>query len=390
MRGDTKVSTEYGLIEIEKLPEFLGLYYDSDIIDINVQVPSLNGEMARASKWMYNGNRKCYKVTTKSGVSLSSTKDHKYYVYNSKKCTHRFVRLEDLKIGDLLCVNRKNPVEGEIQKFRLEYNNHKNNSFIMPKSSVALAKFLGHLVAEGFVRFENGYIQFATTCKKSMNDFESCWQILFTEFKYTVKIEEPHGYGKKKVARFKSYSPKITEFLESVGYTAKNSYEQRVPNYLFTATKEEVSAFLTRYFEGDGSVTGLLVNGCSVSTNLLYDIQLLLSSFYGIISRVRYIQRNEYRIMISSVANLQIFEREIGFFSKRKKLKLREAVCRLEEAKFSSTSKDDKVFGVNDYIKYYIEKRRQTVRSVLDDDGNVVTSHYIPKFFNLLGIKRGF
>jgi intein/homing endonuclease len=161
MRGDTKVSTEFGLIAIDEIPKFLNIVVDSDVIDIDIKVPSLNGEFARASKWMYNGERKCYKIITKSGIEISSTMDHKYYVYDGTTCTHCFARLEDLEIGDFLCASRDTLVEGAVQKFDHTYSGelyevYNSNYFYDPIVSI---EFDGiHSVYDLTVDYTNAFV----------------------------------------------------------------------------------------------------------------------------------------------------------------------------------------------------------------------------------------
>lgn len=104
MRGDTKIATEYGLIMIQDIPRFLNLTVNSDIIDINIKVPSINGHISQATKWMYNGERDCYTVTTKSGRQISSTQDHKFYVFNKLTRKAEFLRLGSIVVGDILYV----------------------------------------------------------------------------------------------------------------------------------------------------------------------------------------------------------------------------------------------------------------------------------------------
>ncbi len=82
----------------------------------------------------------------------------------------------------------------------------------------------------------------------------------------------------------------VTLWLEQLSLMGKSALEKRVPQAIFTLTKEKLALFLNRIFACDGSVyfadRGWLICYASSSKEMIYDIAHLLLRF-GILSSVR-------------------------------------------------------------------------------------------------------
>jgi len=123
------------------------------------------------------------------------------------------------------------------------------------------------------------------------------------------------------------------EILKSLGIRGK-SEKRRVPKFIFSLGKKEISYFLSAYFEGDGGVEErrFSVVASSKSKGLISEIAYLLY-YFGIIGKIGKTRKKPknfkwerkktyYRLVISGQDNLRKFAENINFISKRKREKL--------------------------------------------------------------------
>ena len=138
---------------------------------------------------------------------------------------------------------------------------------------------------------------------------------------------------KTKYASFLLNSKKAKEFMEWCGVRTVTSDFKEVPFSVLQSSKEIQASFLRGYFESDGSVPEgrKVVECCSASYRLIYEIQMMLLNF-GIFCSVRprynlEFEKDYWYLTISSV-NVDKFSEEIGFLSIRKQTALAKSVDR--------------------------------------------------------------
>ena len=126
-------------------------------------------------------------------------------------------------------------------------------------------------------------------------------------------------------------SRKLADWLRNEGF-AGYSYTKRVPQWCFTASDDEVAAYLRGYFSGDGSafkINGVrpVVNCASVNKNLMMDIRTLLTrlGIYGVISGPQKPGTTSYEsssmsfsLTINRIESLRRFRDKVGFLQDRK------------------------------------------------------------------------
>lgn len=201
-------------------------------------------------------------------------------------------------------------------------------------------EYLGLYVAEGHSR----YISSGKGCAQVyVAGFDNEVRNSVTNFGKKVNLHP--GENKKDRVTFCSrvWYEIITKYL-CCGSTA---YKKRAPHFLLDADKKKIAAFLRGYFEGDGSVSisDKRVSCDSVSKELLQDIHLLLlrlgvfSRFYeytkepGLAVRTFYEKKGTIPKFTATKLTIpsnyvSLFEKEVGFISKRKKQILSEIAKR--------------------------------------------------------------
>lgn len=248
------------------------------------------------------------KITTRFGYELKGSPEHPVRILDEKM---RLVwrNFEDLKEGDLLCIDTKSQyfpttsVSFSVPECSLDI---RSKVLTMPtKGSVSLSRFLGYYVSEGN----------RETCGIRFTNFDSDLIDEYAQLIRNLFEVEPTFYNNTCIVNSKH----IVHFMEYLE-VGKNSYEQVIPWVVLQGTKEEQAGFLQTYFEGDGDVNGFQITARSVSKKLIHQLQTILLNF-GIVSQIcRGMDWNDkwtYTINIRQEFR-DIFRDEIGFISKRK------------------------------------------------------------------------
>jgi len=93
-----------------------------------------------------------------------------------------------------------------------------------------------------------------------------------------------------------------------------NAYTKRIPEWIFSLSKEQIASVLRGLYSGDGYIAKAEVGISLASENLIKDIQTLLLPF-GIIGRINRISPRDktQSLRISSIKTLKPFLENIGF-----------------------------------------------------------------------------
>lgn len=273
---NTRIHTQYGLLTIKELFNIGGdLKVTVDARIRNRKSPANQfGKEIPGQTWLYRhgsgsvikpasavyetGILPCVRVETERGLVLEVSEDHEIWIddnANGKK-----IKAVDLKIGDKLPT-----LSGEGQ-FGEDH---------FPE----LAELMGNLLGDG-----------------TLNIDLASWQFFGDDISYGNKLIElarpfaGHQLSDKMAIRL----PDNLYNIESCGFNSTvigrmlvkdfglSKLPRRVPNRIWGATKETVSAFLRGLYAADGS--SLDAPGVSISQTdreFLMEIQLLLSN-YGI------------------------------------------------------------------------------------------------------------
>ena len=262
-----------------------------------------------------NGIVDCYKITTSRGIEETSSWNHPYLIWREEFDEPRFLELQDVKPGDHIAVADKTELFGKGR---------------IGKKKAAL---LGHFQGDCGITHHVGY---STASESMLKDFK---ELIQDEFEgYVVKHKKNYDYSVVKASgRFKqekSQRNAVKEWLKQEGVYGIKSIDKRIPSSILQGSKEEVSAFLSRFFGCDGfaSVDQHLDGqhkvpktfvGCTLSSKqFISDIRHLLLKF-GIHATIRCAPvkykdgyKDSWQLRIVRKKCLKIFQKEIGIFSK--------------------------------------------------------------------------
>ena len=273
------------------------------------------------------GIREVLLVETSIGLSVIATKDHRIRIVDSYG-SYIWKEIGDLSVGDHVAIQPFRFLSSEYAEMRESFYNIQGpyKSYSLPTFLTEdLALFFGYLTGDGSIK-------------------EDC-------LSWVVNQKDPEVYHKinnlcsklfkAEYKKSKPYKGVFESFLHRKGvaqWVIDNGVsKERVLSSLWTSPVSVISAFLRGLFESDGCVTVHLLNKkvevsfSSSRKQIVQDVQLLLLGL-GIYSRVskstfKIHDKNHigYKCSIYE-ASVEKFSKLIGFISKRKIAKLKQAV----------------------------------------------------------------
>ncbi len=341
--GNTKVKTNRGLVAIEDLVKDSKLNSDNDL---DIKVLSMAKVTNSASKFFNSGIHDIYKLQTKEGYTISGSANHLVLTLTTDKNgkpIYDWKRLDSVLDSDKIVIDRS---EKDL------------NTKEATQSEKNLAIIAGCLVSEGFLSQDR--IGFNNTDKAYFDDFIEAWN---SEIGDSFYLKERALKSGKTIYEFDvqlQHSKDRDKILSSVIYNQMQglkSNEKRVPNFIFTSSKEAQKIFLQYMFEGDGSFSKLekntlIVQYSTISQELAEDIQILLLEF-GIVGKIGKVKaREERKVYLSGFRNIYKFYQNINFVaSKRAEFEeiVESELIRREEHNGSLTK--DYIPFISDYIR---------------------------------------
>ena len=196
-----------------------------------------------------------------------------------------------------------------------------------------MARFLGYVISEGRNTNSN-QIWFVNEDEALINDFVSCAKNVFG---VEAKVFSYKACAKDALI----FSHALCKFLDRVFgiEIGENSHWKKVPEQLFTASNDVVSAFLSALFEGDGYIcvdkqgqgkykkNHVYIEYCTASQKLAQDLASLLLRF-GVRSIIREklkaatntkkkIKRKYYSVYIYGINNVKRMAQRLNFVGKK-------------------------------------------------------------------------
>jgi DNA polymerase III subunit alpha len=249
-----------------------------------------------ATKTYYNGKKKVWKITTKSGREITATPNHPFYTESG------WQNLENIKEGDRLAVPRTLPEPKKTKPVK--------------KHKLAL---LGYLIAEGNLCHPHGFYFYS----KEENEIKDYIKNL-EKFKNTVgRIDRSKSaasvYSKRKNVKEKS---EAVEWINSLSIKNKIAIEKKFPDFVFNLSNKDLSILISKMFQGDGCINNKRdpqIFYATSSKKLAKELQHLLLRFniLSTIHQKNFKYREEikkgYTVTISRYNNIEKF---INAFSK--------------------------------------------------------------------------
>jgi len=308
--GDTRIHTSKGLIQARDLFE--------DETQFEVVIDGRFGierSTMPSTRVFMTGVKPVFRLTTTEGYSVRATADHRFMTPRG------WVELQHLRPGDKLHILKRKGGFG-------------------PYGSLEEGRVLGWMVGDGTIKEDRAVLMFFGEEKRELAP-------LFVE--YVNALVEPLTQRKDRSYPIKAHtledrdeariaSTRLRLWLEQHGLTDD---KLQVPETVFQGTEDMQRGFLQALFTADGSVQQTTSNAASIRLAsshlpLLEQVQVLLSNF-GIASRIyKYRREAQFRMMPDGKrgekeyftqaqhelavtrANMQLFQREIGFIVERK------------------------------------------------------------------------
>lgn len=242
-----------------------------------------------------NGVKPLFKVTTSRGFQVEVTADHKMGVLRHGKLAT--IPLRELKAGDetLTLVQIPSDSLPYVRMQPLQYDRpimstRLNENVRLPEVlDEKLAYVLGYFFGDGYVHWgKKVNWEAPKAIKLAAADAYPEIQMRLTDFlRDLFGVEPVIEAGDGSVKNIAVYSRVLVEWLSANGLLKQKSDGVRVPEPLFRSPSTVSGAFISGYFDADGSDRGSKggYRFDSVSRGMIHDVQRLLLA-NGIVSHV--------------------------------------------------------------------------------------------------------
>ncbi len=356
--ADVRIATRRGLVtlgELYKTQEELIVASDRRVLTDSL------GVTPRAAVPVFKTSEaeKVYRVTTKHGLEVRATANHKFLTPVGWK------ELAELAPGDTLLMQSAEGMWSDQYVFSKETlavhaellatagSNNRGGvlsrtgrkdvrekfSGMPQRWSRELGTFLGFMVGDGFVSEDKAGITFSTSDYQELE-------------RYIEQYKTWFGGGTQHHANCSQirFGKVVISYLAALGLSGEKAVDKCIPESVFAAPREAVVGFLQGLFTADGTVNlSCGKKSCSVrlassSKALLKGVQILLSNF-GLVSRIYhrraagvrpmpngrggsdlYAHADQYELTLDKV-NRDLFAEKIGFLTHSKQRRVLEFIA---------------------------------------------------------------
>ncbi len=313
---------------------------------IGREVYDANG-VTRVVAVAHNGRKQVYRVSLRNGQFVEATPDHVVKAVRERRTAPEWMRVDQLEVGMRMHLHphrAKVPAPALVAVGAgLDESDGHPELDAQQRVSVAEAALAGWLQADGFVgQYETGTNRSLTIEFQVANDDEFLWvmdnlDVALPHIHRRVTDVETHDESLN-CRRIRLYGEVLREFVDDWQLLDRGT-DIRVPSQLWTASHEEIAAYLQSIFQADGYVTvqrqGGNENGrvafAVIGERWAEDVQLLLNVL-GIYSRrLRKTESREDRhdlheVQISIGSERARFAQLVGFVGEKKQRKLLESL----------------------------------------------------------------
>ncbi|MEX2447906.1 MAG: LAGLIDADG family homing endonuclease, partial [Solirubrobacterales bacterium] len=354
------VSTPEGMVPIGELVE--GEQTGREVYDAN--------GVTRVVAVKANGRKPVMRVKLRNGGFVEATPDHVVKAASQRRAKPQWLRVDQLapgmrlhlhphraKVADRALVAAGGPTAGELDSAdRFEVLDEATR---VDRAEAALA---GWLQADGFVgQYHEGTNNSLTIEFQVAGDDEYAWvmenlDIALPDVHRKVRVADTQEV---EVRRIRLYGEVLRDFVERWELAARGT-EIRLPSRLWTATHEEICAYLRSVFQADGYMTVRRENDCEnarigfavISEKWTEDLQILLNSI-GIFSRrtrkreQRADRHDMHELSINIGSERARFAELIGFVGKEKQRRLLDSL-ELRNPKVCPDLREEEIVAIED------------------------------------------
>ncbi len=349
---DALVSTPDGMVQIGELVESGQI--GREVYDA--------GGVTRIVAVKHNGRKPVYRVTLRNGQWIEATPDHVVKAVHERRTEPEWLRVDQLVPGMRMHLHpHRAKVAGRVL-VGVGAESWEDDPAEADEVAVAEAALAGWLQADGFVGRYEGTNRSLTIEFQVANDDERAWVLENLD----VALPDVHRHerdvlredGSVSCRRIRLYGEVLRDFVERWDLLARGT-EIRVPGCLWTASGDEIAAYLRSVFQADGYVT-VRREGGSESGRIAFavigerwaeDVQLLLNVL-GIYSRLtlkrerRSDRHDLHEVAVSIGSERALFAELIGFVSREKQEKLLESMS-LRDPKHCPDLREEEIVSID-------------------------------------------
>lgn len=316
----SRILTDRGLLTLGDIaPKNISLTPDTFYpLDQPLRVWTGWGHWAPVKSFYSCGIKPTITVRTRRGYETTGSLVHPLWM----RCAggESFVKLGEARIGDFLALDLSEvawPLEEPAVPLPDPSCLSANATVyhVPDKLTPDLAALLGYVVAEGWTNTRMGIL----ISQDNQRNPEVHAHIRSLCLRTLGWIGNEGA--KSKETTIDISSTYLRAYFQGLGVGLGLSATKRVPWPIFAASQDSMAAFLRAFFDGEGSVTGDVLEVSSASEKLLEEIQLLLLRFGIVASRhpkkVPGRERLYWRLSICGDA-ARMFDEQIGFLTPRK------------------------------------------------------------------------
>ncbi len=329
---DALISTPEGMVRI------------GDIVtngDVGREVYDAGG-VTRVVAVEHNGVKPVWRVRLRNGSFVDATADHVVKAVEERRTAPAWLRVDELEVGMRMHLH---PHRAKVAAAALvPAGGGWNDDAAEPTAdpvAVAEAALAGWLQADGFVgQYQDGTNRSLTIEFQVSGDEERQWVLDNLE----LALPGVHRHiraadtAEVPVERIRLYGEPLRDFVERWGLLARGT-EMRVPAPLWTASHDEIAAYLRSIFQADGYITvrrdrggeNARIGFAVIGERWTEDVQVLLGTL-GIYSRrthkhePRADRHDLHEVAISIGSERARFAELIGFVSEHKQRRLLESL----------------------------------------------------------------
>lgn len=298
------------------------------------------------------------KISTDLGVSITASESHRIWTL-TKDSAGRGIHKVDWKTlsnvkptGSYIAVSvghdiwsRTDTKLGFTYKENFVDNLAEKGITLPTKMTPALARLLGYLTSEGYVR--QNMSDFTNTSKKLCDDYSGLFNLIFNVTPEVTKLGN--------VYHLKFVSAKIGAFFRYLGID-RPSYEKEIPSCVLTSSRLSVINFLRGYCEGESSPSKRELSISSTSQRLLSQVHQCLLNL-NILAKLSPGKRNWnsgkhlYSLYLCG-DNYRLYNTIIGHFEDRKKTTAKAIMSASTQYSTQTAKNLAKVWNLGPLTKY--------------------------------------
>ncbi len=249
-------------------------------------------EPSTVTDWIPNGERECFRLTTRTGRSIEATSNHPFLMATG------WAPLDYLKVGARIAIPRRVETFGNGDEWTREE-----------------ARLLAQFIAEGGLT--GGCPTFTNNDPVIIADFKRCIEVAFPTC--TTSISGSITF-RVKAKKQKQDGNTVRTWLRELKLTGKKSEHKSFPDSVWRMDRKQLTEFLKTLFSCDGTIYSM--NGYAriefavASEQLAEDVRHALTRF-GIVSKLWRKTDRCWRVEITDTPSVDIYQQHIGWIGEK-------------------------------------------------------------------------